>query len=111
MARVQYAEVFETNAGVPLNGASVNVKSVNADGSQGGNATIYVSETGAPSSNPISTGADGYATFWAEAGARYDVIVSAAGFTTRTVRWEAIQATATAFGTTTTLARVFVLGG
>lgn len=88
MPRAEWADVVIDNSGNLLNGASISVKTVDSGGTQGGDATIYVSEFGASKANPFLTGADGYANFWADTASRYNIIISGTGFTTRTIRWD-----------------------
>jgi hypothetical protein len=89
LARAYYADVVLDQFGNPIAGASIHVYNVNAVGAQTGDAAIYISETGVAKSNPFLTTADGFYEFWVTPGARYDVNITATGFTARTVRFDA----------------------
>lgn len=88
MARGQYSDVVLDSVGNPIAGATVTVKNISAAGAQTGNAAVYGSEAGSAIANPLLTAIDGFFSFWADTGARYDIVIAALGLTTRTVRWD-----------------------
>lgn len=71
--------VQSRNSGRPVSGASVLVKTL-----AGVTATIYSDNGVTPVSNPLTTDANGYFSFYAADG-RYTLTISGAGIDTRTI--------------------------
>ena len=91
MARVSLSEiVVQDRLGNALSGANVQVDKRNADGSSGGAASIYTSETsGTTLTNPRTTDADGKITGFVDRGA-YSCIVSHSAISTYTEIFHAV---------------------
>lgn len=89
MARVECPiTVIDTTTGVPIAGASVQIKYR----SSGTNAPWYAAETGGSSStSSLTTDANGRVDAWVDRGA-YNCVISGSGITTYTESWDAIPA-------------------
>jgi hypothetical protein len=86
MARIEIPHIVITSAGAPAVGALATVNIRN-----GGPASIFVNESTADltaASNPLTTDSMGRIEGWVNEGS-YDIVVSGAGITTYTQRFEA----------------------